>query len=375
MRILRTFSSRETTAVPSPGLPKVSICLPVFNGEKHVGAAIASALAQTKSEFELVIVDDNSSDGSWNIIQDWAAKDERISATRNTRGLGLFQNYNECMRRASGEFIKLFAQDDVLHPELLEICVQAFENQPQLRLVTCGKNWIDDNGATIKSVVQFKEDRFLKGREAILYNMMQLTNWIGEPSTALFRKPTDGTEFDTAYYHYGDLDLWFQLLRKGDLLYIAQPLVNFRRHEKSTTSGNLKGLFFVPDLFLLGKKYGDVLEEIGESHEHFNKRLVEMVAMEVKHLIDDEALDEAGVAAIKNRFLLGESERPEYTMFRQALFHSSARMAELMHELHDARETVKFRDKEIAELKATVDGITNSKIWKMTAPLRQLTRS
>ena len=68
-------------------------------------------------------------------------------------------------------------------------------------------------------------------------------------------------------------------------------------------------------------------------------------------------------------------EPPEYRAFREALFHSSTTVARLLNELHNAQETIRFRDKEIVELKDTVNGITNSRVWKMMAPLRNMSKS
>lgn len=355
---------------------KVSICLPVFNGAKYIGAAIESALAQNEANFELIIVDDNSSDGSFSKIEQWAARDKRIRASRSKTRQGLFPNYNQCMSLATGEFIKLFAQDDLLEPNAIKTMLDAIERNPSAAVVTAGKNWIDDAGTVIKRVVQFNEDRLISGHDAILYNMIAITNWVGEPSTGLFRR-NNKVSFDTRFCHYGDLDLWFQLLRGGDLFYIANPLVKFRRHEKSATSTNLKSMAFAADILLLGDKYIDVLETIGETREHFALRATEVISMHVKHLVDEEKLTAAEVTSLsESKNGTGSSELQTAEQFqniklREAFFNSSTMVAQLLHQLNDAERTIRYRDKEIKELQDTVRGITESKLWKLTAPLRR----
>src|SRR5277367_4436647 len=94
----------------------VSICLPVFNGEQYLADAISSALNQTHEQIELLISDDQSTDGSWEIIQQFSERDQRIKVCRNEKRRGLFENYNSTIGGANGEFIKLFAQDDLLSP-------------------------------------------------------------------------------------------------------------------------------------------------------------------------------------------------------------------------------------------------------------------
>jgi GT2 family glycosyltransferase len=363
---------------------KVSVCLPVFDGKKYLGAAMESVLSQTEANFELVIVDDNSSDGSWSLIQEWAAKDPRIKASRNAQTRGLFPNYNRCLSLATGEFIKLFAQDDVLEPDTIKTMLDAFERNPSAVLVTTGKNWIDDSGTTIKRVVQFQDDRLIGGRDAILYNMIAITNWIGEPSTGLFRR-RENISFDTRFCHYGDLDLWFQLLRTGDHFYIASPLVQFRRHEQSATSKNLKSMAFAADILLLGDKYIDVLQTIGETRDHYSLRATEIISMHVKHLVDAENLTAREVTSLCEKSN-GSSEAQTHSAvsakqsaeqfqnikLREAFFNSSTMVAQLLHQLNDAERTITYRDKEIKELQDAMRGITESKVWKLTAPLRKM---
>ena len=77
--------------------PQVSILLPVYNGAKFLEAAVASALAQTFADFEIIVVDDCSTDGSLDLIEQLAEQDRRIKFLRNERNLGLFANYNRCL--------------------------------------------------------------------------------------------------------------------------------------------------------------------------------------------------------------------------------------------------------------------------------------
>src|SRR5277367_1600091 len=105
-------------------LPVISICLPVFNGEDYLEAAVKSALAQTYEDFELVVIDDCSSDSTAEIIASLKRQDKRIQPYRNEVRLGLFQNYNECLKRAQGTYIKPFAHDDLWFPSILEELVR-----------------------------------------------------------------------------------------------------------------------------------------------------------------------------------------------------------------------------------------------------------
>src|SRR6516225_5012596 len=120
-------------------VPKVSICLPVYNGEDYLSQAIESALGQTYSDFELLIADDASIDSSLEIVRKYAKQDARIVYWQNDTNKGLFGNYNETLNRASGEYIKPFAQDDFFEANILERMLASFGADPEVVLVACAR--------------------------------------------------------------------------------------------------------------------------------------------------------------------------------------------------------------------------------------------
>ena len=86
-------------------MPRVSICVPTFNGEPHLRAYIASALAQTFPDFELLVVDDHSTDRSVAIAEEFASKDQRVRVVTSTSNAGMVQNWNRAIGLARGEWI------------------------------------------------------------------------------------------------------------------------------------------------------------------------------------------------------------------------------------------------------------------------------
>jgi glycosyltransferase involved in cell wall biosynthesis len=115
----------------SPRTPRVSIGLPVFNGENFVSQAIESILAQTYTDFELIISDNASTDRTEAICREYAAADPRIRYYRNGHNLGAAANFNLTFELASGEYFKWAAHDDMLAPEYLEQCVGALDAHPE----------------------------------------------------------------------------------------------------------------------------------------------------------------------------------------------------------------------------------------------------
>jgi len=93
---------------------KVSVGMPVFNGERFIGRSIKSILAQTLGDFELIIFDNASTDGTEDICRGFAKTDPRVRYTRNASNLGADPNYNLCLGDAKGRYFKWAAHDDLL---------------------------------------------------------------------------------------------------------------------------------------------------------------------------------------------------------------------------------------------------------------------
>ena len=116
-------------------LPKVSILVPTYNYAHYIGEAIESALNQTYTDFELIIVDDQSKDNTDEVVARYLS-DSRVSYYKNKVNLGLAANFNEALKYAKGEYIKYLLADDLLHPTLLEKMVPVMDKYPDVSLVT-----------------------------------------------------------------------------------------------------------------------------------------------------------------------------------------------------------------------------------------------
>jgi glycosyltransferase involved in cell wall biosynthesis len=116
--------------------PRISILIPVYNRENFIAECIESALAQTYLNFEVVIVDNASDDGTWKICQQFAARDSRVRVFRNIVNVGPVRNWRRCAEEARGEFSKILFSDDTLNPDCLAEMVPELED-PDVSLVYC----------------------------------------------------------------------------------------------------------------------------------------------------------------------------------------------------------------------------------------------
>ena len=127
----------------------VSICVPTYNGGRYLGPCLASALAQTFADFELVVVDDGSADATPEIVRHYAGSDARIRVWRNEEKLGLVANWNRCVELARGEWVKFLFQDDLLEPSCLDEMLRASRSGVDLVVARRGLLFEDGTPATI----------------------------------------------------------------------------------------------------------------------------------------------------------------------------------------------------------------------------------
>uniref|UniRef100_B8HXQ7 Glycosyl transferase family 2 n=1 Tax=Cyanothece sp. (strain PCC 7425 / ATCC 29141) TaxID=395961 RepID=B8HXQ7_CYAP4 len=129
--------------------PRVSIGLPVYNGENFIREAIDSILAQTFTDFELIISDNASTDRTESICRDYMAQDPRVRYCRNSRNLGVAGNFTRLLELAQGEYFKWASHDDKIAPELIEQCVQVLDQDPKIVLCHSRVVLIDQRGQVL----------------------------------------------------------------------------------------------------------------------------------------------------------------------------------------------------------------------------------
>ena len=130
--------------------PRVTVGLPVFNGERYLAEAIESILGQNFADFELVIADNGSTDGTSEICARYASLDPRVSVHRSSVNMGAAWNYNRLVDLARGEYFKWVAHDDLLAPSMLCRCVEMLDAHDNAALAYPGVEEIDEHGSALR---------------------------------------------------------------------------------------------------------------------------------------------------------------------------------------------------------------------------------
>jgi glycosyltransferase involved in cell wall biosynthesis len=127
-------------------VPRLTIGLPVYNGERFLAASLDALLAQTFTDYELIICDNASTDGTERIARDYAARDPRVRYVRHDHNLGAARNHNIPVELGRGELFKWASDDDLYAPDLLRRCVDALDARPEVVLAHSATAFIDEDG-------------------------------------------------------------------------------------------------------------------------------------------------------------------------------------------------------------------------------------
>jgi glycosyltransferase involved in cell wall biosynthesis len=403
-------------------MPCVSICLPVYNGANYLSQALESVLAQTFDDFELLVANDCSTDETLSIIENYAIKDNRILAWTNDANLGLFGNYNACIKRAKGKYIKLFAHDDILQANALERLVSVLDEHQNVSLVSSARGWIDafgqevkvESGIEKKLTNPFASSTLLSGTEVAISIFTEMINWLGEPSSQMFRAEYIGGGFDESFKQVGDLDYNLRLLERGDYYFLSDQLCLFRKHPASNTTSHSRVLSSHLEWLFLASKYPAFLTAAGITSGQYCLNFIKAWTRDLEEqFYQDNRFDSEEIDS--NLRLLCENKDPlsffqakkdgqrdhlsEYWAFGaiallqtvllenqirviarevarpyQAITKSNGPITDirpgLAAALQGLRETLIARDAEIDELRKAVETMGNSFSWKVTAPLR-----
>lgn len=201
------------------GIPLVSVIMPAYNAERFVEEAVCSVIGQTVLDWELLVLDDCSYDGTCAIVERLAGADNRIRLIRNQQNIGVAKTRNRGMDLCKGQYVAFLDSDDVWHPDKLERQI-ALMQETGADILYCSYGIMDENGE--KRCDDFVVPKSTDFEASLIQSVISC-------STALLsRKIVDIYRFDTIYYHE-DLALWLRLLRDGyKACGVPEVLANYR---------------------------------------------------------------------------------------------------------------------------------------------------
>ncbi len=232
--------------------PLVSVCIPTYNGREHLRECLDSVRAQTFKDFEVVICDDESLDGTLDFARELAQGDERFRFIRNPRRFGLVGNWNNCVEMSKGDWIKFLFQDDLLKPNCLEMMVRVAMAQ-KAQFVCCRRDFLfapevpqsvcEDYHITTQRIDAFYGGRSPMSAEQFARGVVARfrDNLVGEPPVTLLHR---GVFEKCGWFNPNlimacDYEFWNRVGSVTGVVFIPAVLATFRVHGKSTSAENL----------------------------------------------------------------------------------------------------------------------------------------
>ena len=216
---------------PDAPPPRLSVCLPTYNGEAYVAEAVRSVLEQSYTDFELVAVDDGSSDRTLELLQTFG--DPRLRIYQNPHQRGIPGNWNVAVGLARGEYVCVFHQDDVMLADNLARKMALFDADPSLSLVHSRAEAVVETGAP-KRVAEWREKAetdFVEDGEAYFRKLLLHGDCICAPTVVVRREQLAAAGgFNETLGYACDYEMWMKLCLDGRVGFLHDTLVRYRWH-------------------------------------------------------------------------------------------------------------------------------------------------
>lgn len=230
-------------------MPKISVILPVYNASLFLKKAIDSIINQTYTDWELIIVNDGSTDNSEDIIVNYS--DNRIKYSRNETNSGLITTLNKAITLCSGKYIARMDADDISLPSRFESQLSFLERNTEYAMCGTFARIIDQEDKITGKIVHVTDNDYLK------VNMLFSVPFV-HPSIMIRKDILETELFDKEYLHAEDFDLWTRIARKHKVANIPDFLLKYRWHNSNVSVTNskkqeeVKNQIIIRELNLLG---------------------------------------------------------------------------------------------------------------------------
>ena len=211
--------------------PEVSVLIPVYNADKYLGEAIDSILNQDFTDFELIVINDGSTDESEAIVNSY--NDARIIYVKNSENIKLIDTLNKGLALCRGQFIARMDADDISYRSRLKEQVSFLRSNPKIGVLGSYYRKINETGGYLNGVVQLSESH-----EEIYCDFLFKSCPIVHPSVLIRKSVLKNLNpiFKKEFLHAEDMDLWCRLIHKTKFFNLSKTLIKYRIHQNQVTN-------------------------------------------------------------------------------------------------------------------------------------------
>ena len=389
-------------------VPKVSVLLANYNGDKHLNEAVSSVLNQTYDDFEFIIVDDASTDSSRKSIESYY--DIRIKKYYAEKNRNIAYSLNLALSMASGEYIARIDSDDVWELNKLETQVQYMESHSECGACFTKVNIIDEYSNIANDVYneyfQLFNDVENKSQKEWLRFFFYRGNCLCHPSVVIRRSALEqmGGYYHLAYVPAEDYELWTRIVMKYPIHILEDKLVRYRWEEtENKISGKNAGrIYAFPNIMMLTRKR--IMDNISNEDfvRYFKEDFInpesesqEELECEKAHILLRCSGESANFLGLEKYEKLLDNEKMLNVLEEKMEFSLSeyykeyrTRNFDLLGELEKAKGDIRYlktdveekkkaienKQREVEQLQFLVDEVMSSTSWKVTGPLRKAMR-
>ncbi len=251
--------------------PKVSVCIPAYNGARYLGATIESVLGQDFRDYEVVVCDDASTDDTPAVCERY--RSAQVRYLRFAERGGASRAWNRCVEQARGTYVVLLHADDMLDRTFLRRAVAVLDGHREVGFVHCTVQHIDEEGRPLHLQRLYEEDRIDTGE--VLLRRLLLEGCVVNPAGVMVRRhvyETVGPFTDKIVWGV-DWHMWLRIALQSQVAYLAEPLAFYREHATSDTSGVMAAarngsdeVWLMTDIFqLIGRVRPELLQLRGRA--------------------------------------------------------------------------------------------------------------
>lgn len=260
--------------------PKVSVCIPVYNGSASVAESIESVLGQTFKDFRLIVCDNCSTDNTEEVVKRF--HDPRLTYVRNEKNLGLVGNANRCLSLAEGEYVCIFHHDDVMLPENLELKVRLLDDHPEVGFVHSNIFMTDAEGQVLSQWVEDSRRDYIEDGMVVFHRYITRMDkgaliFIGAVlARRVCYEQLGGFRSDLP--HTQDNEMWMRMSLFYNVACVGKPLVKWRQHSASASSAWGLDIAWLEEHFLatriIFQEYQNQIPDLKSLQKEVDERFV-----------------------------------------------------------------------------------------------------